>query len=94
MNGSVRHPLRALGTAPALPRNAGLFGHRGLRSVRRALQGLDLARLVHLLHAVESLTADGVSTVIFMTHTQDDIRRSARRELRLKVVLIERDPIG
>jgi molybdate transport system ATP-binding protein len=47
-------------------------------------QGLDLTHRGHFLRAVESLIAGGVSTVIYVTHRQDEIPRGVRRALRLK----------
>jgi molybdate transport system ATP-binding protein len=47
-------------------------------------QGLDLTHRDHFLGAVESLIAAGVSTVIYVTHREDEIPRGVRRVLRLK----------
>ena len=47
-------------------------------------QGLDLTHRVRFLQAVESLIAAGASTVLYVTHRQDEIPRGVRRVLRLK----------
>ena len=52
-------------------------------------QGLDLTHRVHFLQAVESLIAAGVSTVIYVTHRQDEIPRGVRRVLRLKAGFVQ-----
>jgi molybdate transport system ATP-binding protein len=52
-------------------------------------QGLDLAHRVQFLKAVESLIAAGVSTVIYVTHRQDEIPRGVRRVLRLNAGLVQ-----
>ena len=53
-------------------------------------QGLDRTHRGHFLGAVESQIAVGVSTVIYVTHRQDEIPRGVRRVLRLKAGLVQR----